>query len=100
MLNRIQHAPVKGFPYNYVFHKPFTGACWIRFNIPDEIEDVKNGGKDLFDGISKVSLQLRVSLNIPSQDIHSDDVEQNEIPTLIRFFNVRVGISFCSTSSE
>lgn len=27
-----------------------------------------------------LSIQLRVSLNIPSQDIHSDDVEQNEIP--------------------
>jgi hypothetical protein len=34
-----------------------------------------------------LSLQLRVSLNIPRKEIQSDDVEQDEIPTLIRFFN-------------
>lgn len=33
------------------------------------------------------SMQLRISLNIPSKDIHSDDMEQDEIPTLLRFFN-------------
>ncbi|CAI7627757.1 unnamed protein product [Penicillium pancosmium] len=34
-----------------------------------------------------LSMQLRVLLNIPQRDIQSDDVEQDEIPTLIRFFN-------------
>jgi hypothetical protein len=32
-------------------------------------------------------MQLRVSLNIPTKDIQSDDVEQEEIPTLISFSN-------------
>jgi hypothetical protein len=31
-------------------------------------------------------MQLRISLNIPLKDIQSDDVEQDEIPTLLRFF--------------
>jgi hypothetical protein len=34
-----------------------------------------------------LSMQLRVSLNIPDKDVQSDDVEQDDIPTLIRFFN-------------
>lgn len=34
-----------------------------------------------------ISMQLRVSLNIPSKDVQSDDVEKDEILTLIRFFN-------------
>ncbi|KAJ5111788.1 hypothetical protein NUU61_001418 [Penicillium alfredii] len=34
-----------------------------------------------------LSMQLRISLNIPWKDIQSDDVEQDEIPTLVRFFN-------------
>jgi hypothetical protein len=33
------------------------------------------------------SMQLRISLNIPLKDIQSEDVEHDEIPTLIRFFN-------------
>ncbi|KAJ5355386.1 uncharacterized protein N7496_012598, partial [Penicillium cataractarum] len=33
-----------------------------------------------------LSLQLHVSLNIPDTDVQSDDVEQRDIPTLIRFF--------------
>lgn len=32
-------------------------------------------------------MQLRVSLNIPDKDVNSEDVEQDDIPTLIRFFN-------------
>lgn len=60
-----------------------------------------------------LSMQLRVSLNIPFKDVQSDDVEQNEIPTLIRFFNegnqtdlyqpntfVYASGSFLTTSSE
>ena len=35
---------------------------------------------------TNLALQLRVSLNIPEKDVHSDDVEQDDIPTLIRFF--------------
>jgi hypothetical protein len=34
-----------------------------------------------------LSMQLRISLNIPCKGIQSDDVEQNGIPTLVRFFN-------------
>jgi hypothetical protein len=34
-----------------------------------------------------LSMQLRVLLNIPGKDVQSDDVEQDDIPTLIRFFN-------------
>lgn len=33
------------------------------------------------------SLQMRLSLNIPDKDVQSDDVEQIDIPTLVRFFN-------------
>jgi hypothetical protein len=60
-----------------------------------------------------LSMQLRVSLNIPFKDIQSDGVEQNEIPALIRFFNegnqtdlyqpntfVYASGSFLTTSSE
>jgi hypothetical protein len=34
-----------------------------------------------------LSMQLHVSLNIPTKDIQCGDVEQEEIPTLIIFFN-------------
>lgn len=34
-----------------------------------------------------LSMQLRVSLNIPQKDMQSDDVEQDEITTLITVFN-------------
>lgn len=30
MLNRIQHAPVKGFPYNYVFHSIYQARIFIQ----------------------------------------------------------------------
>jgi hypothetical protein len=38
---------------------------------------------------NSLAIQLRVSLNVPCNDICSDDVEQDDIPTLIRFFNER-----------
>jgi hypothetical protein len=37
-------------------------------------------GKGLF-------MQLLFSLNIPDKAVHSEDVEQDNIPTLVRFFN-------------
>jgi hypothetical protein len=37
-------------------------------------------GKGLF-------MQLRFSLNIPDKAVHSEDVEQDNIPTLVRLFN-------------
>lgn len=33
-----------------------------------------------------LALQLYVSLHIPDKDVFSDDVEQKDIPTLVRFF--------------
>lgn len=34
-----------------------------------------------------LSMQLRISLNIPLKDIQSDDVARDEMLTLLRFFN-------------
>jgi hypothetical protein len=61
-------------------NKSFLAILRIRDFIENVEPDSTRPGKGL-------SVQLRVSLNIPSEDIQSDDVEQNEIPTLIRFFN-------------
>jgi hypothetical protein len=33
-----------------------------------------------------LALQLLVSLHIPEKDVQSDDVDNHDIPTLIRFF--------------
>src|ERR1700744_5598871 len=61
-----------------------NSTCPAIIHIRDFVEHVEpdptRPGKGL-------SMQLRVSLNIPLKDIQSDDVEQNEIPTLLRFFN-------------
>lgn len=32
-------------------------------------------------------MQLRISLNIPLKDIQSDNIEQDKIPTLRRFYS-------------
>jgi hypothetical protein len=59
---------------------PFPAILHIRDFIDNVEQDPTRPGKGL-------SMQLRVSLNIPDKDIQSDDVEQDDIPTLIRFFN-------------
>jgi hypothetical protein len=58
----------------------FPAILHIRDFIDHVEQDPTRPGKGL-------SMQLRVSLNIPDKDIQSDDVEQDAIPTLIRFFN-------------
>ena len=45
------------------------------------------GQADFENGCKGLSIQLRVSLNIPDKDVRSDHVEQDDIPTLVRFFN-------------
>jgi hypothetical protein len=61
-----------------------NSTCPAIIHIRDFVEHVEpdptRPGKGL-------SMQLRISLNIPLKDIQSDNVEQNEIPTLLRFFN-------------
>jgi hypothetical protein len=42
------------------------------------------------------SMQLRISLNIPLKDIQSEDVEHDEIPTLIRFLMRVTSLTFIS----
>lgn len=63
---------------------PSNTTCPAILHIRDFIDRVEpdptRPGKGL-------SIQLRISLNIPQKDIQSDDVEQAEIPTLVRFFN-------------
>ena len=63
---------------------PSNQSSLAILHIRDFIEHVEpdptRPGKGLF-------MQLRVSLNIPDKDVQSDDVEQDDIPTLIRFFN-------------
>lgn len=87
-------------------NKSFSAILHVLDFVENVEPDPTRPGKGL-------SIQLRVSLNIPSQDIHSDDVEQHEIPTLIGFFNegnrpdlyqpnafVYSSGSFLTTSSE
>ncbi len=57
----------------------FPAHLHIRDFIDSAEPDPTRPGKGL-------ALQLRVSLNIPETDMHSDDVEQNDIPTIVRFF--------------
>jgi hypothetical protein len=61
-----------------------NSTCPAIIHIRDFVEHVEpdptRPGKGL-------SMQLRISLNIPLKDIQSDDVEQDEIPTLLRFFD-------------
>ena len=42
-------------------------------------------------------MQLHVSLNIPDKDVESGDLEQDDIPTPIRFFSEgnRSGLTEC-----
>ncbi|KAJ5198760.1 uncharacterized protein N7498_001710 [Penicillium cinerascens] len=58
----------------------FPAILHIRDFIDHVEQDPTRPGKSL-------CMQLRVSLNIPDKDIQSDDVEQDDIPTLIRLFN-------------
>lgn len=61
-----------------------NSTCPAIIHVRDFVEQVEpdptRPGKGL-------SMQLRISLNIPLKDIQSDDVEQDEVPTLVRFFN-------------
>lgn len=58
----------------------FPAIIHIRDFVEHVEPDPTRPGKGL-------SMQLRVSLNLPWKDIQSDDVEQDEILTLVRFFN-------------
>lgn len=62
---------------------PLSKTCPAILHIRDFIDHVEpdptRPGKGL-------ALQMHVSLNIPDKDAQSDDVEQNDIRTLIRFF--------------
>ncbi|KZN87629.1 hypothetical protein EN45_061900 [Penicillium chrysogenum] len=58
----------------------FPAIIHIRDFVEHVEPDPTRPGKGL-------SMQLRISLNIPWKDIQSDDVEQDDIPTLVRFFN-------------
>ena len=62
---------------------PPTGTFPAIIHIRDFINHVEpdptRPGKGL-------ALQLHVSLNLPDKDAQSDDVEQKEVPTLVRFF--------------
>lgn len=63
---------------------PSNPTCPAIIHVRDFVEHVEpdptRPGKGL-------SMQLRMSLSIPFKDIQSEDVEQEEIPTLVRFFN-------------
>jgi hypothetical protein len=61
-------------------NKSFPAILHVRDFVEHIKPDPTRPGKGL-------SMQLRVSLNIPFKDIESDDVESNDIPTFIRFFN-------------
>lgn len=61
-------------------NKSFPPILHIRDFIENVEPDPTRPGKGF-------PIQLRVSLNIPSKDVQSDDVEQEDIPALIRFFN-------------
>ncbi|KAJ6168290.1 hypothetical protein N7497_001133 [Penicillium chrysogenum] len=58
----------------------FPAIIHIRDFVEHVEPDPTRPGKGL-------SMQLRISLNIPWKDIQPDDVEQDDIPTLVRFFN-------------
>ncbi|KAJ5904785.1 uncharacterized protein N7473_001701 [Penicillium subrubescens] len=61
-----------------------NSTCPAIIHIRDFVEQVEPDPTRPGKGFS---MQLRISLNIPLKDIQSDDVEQDEIPTLLRFFN-------------
>lgn len=58
----------------------FPAIIHIRDFVEHVEPDPTRPGKGL-------SMQLRVSLNLPWKDIQSDDVKQDKILTLVRFFN-------------
>jgi hypothetical protein len=60
--------------------KTFPAILHIRDFIEQVEQDPARPGKGL-------ALQLRISLNIPDKDAQSDDVEQQDIPTMVRFFS-------------
>jgi hypothetical protein len=61
-------------------NRSFPAVLHIRDFIEQVEQDPTRPGKGL-------ALQLRTSLNIPEKDAQSDDIEQQDIPTLIRFFS-------------
>jgi hypothetical protein len=68
-------------------NKSFPAILHIRDFIEHVEPDPTRPGKGL-------SMQLRVSLNISDKDVQSDDVEQDDIPTLIRIFNEATDLSY------
>jgi hypothetical protein len=61
-------------------NKSFPAILHIRDFIEQVELDPARPGKGL-------ALQLRISLNIPKKDTESDDIEQQDIPTIVRFFS-------------
>lgn len=61
-------------------NKSFPAILHVRDFIEQVEPDPTRPGKGL-------ALQLRISLNIPAKDDQSDDVEQQDILTLVRFFS-------------
>jgi hypothetical protein len=61
-------------------NKSFPAILYLRVFIEHVELDLIRPGKGL-------ALQLRVLLNIPEKDAQSDDIEQQDIPTLVRFFS-------------
>jgi hypothetical protein len=61
-----------------------NSTCPAIIHIRDFVKHVEPDPTRPGEGLS---MQLRISLNIPLKDIQSDDVEHDEIPTLLRFFN-------------
>lgn len=62
---------------------PSNKTCPVILHIRDFVDEVEQDPTRPGKGLS---LQLRLSLNIPEKDIQSDDVEQQDIPTVVRFF--------------
>jgi hypothetical protein len=66
--------------------KSFQAILHIR-DFTEHVEpDPARPGKGL-------SVQLRVSFNILDKHVQSDDVEQDDIPTVFRLFNERTGLT-------
>jgi hypothetical protein len=68
------HISYAAFKHNLPCSPSYTRLHWpccTRFNTPS----------------NNLAMQLQVSLNVRYEDICSDDVEQEEISTFIRFFN-------------
>jgi hypothetical protein len=63
---------------------PSNSICPAVIHIRDFVEHVEPDPTRPGKGHS---MQLRISLNIPLKDVQSEDVKQDEIPTLVRLFN-------------